>query len=133
MELPVHLIERARRGFVADRRAHRFAPDYPLQAQVAHQPLNGASRDGEALAVHLSPDLAHPVNAEVLGNHSHWDCTLEKTDGRYLAVRLGFRQVRGLANLHGAAIVGAMRAMRPSETSTLVRGTTRSPSKTRTF
>ena len=40
-------------------------------------------------------------------NHSHWDCTLEQTDGRYLAVRLGFRQVRGLANLHGAAIVGA--------------------------
>ena len=40
-------------------------------------------------------------------NHSHWDCTLEQTDSRYLAVRLGFRQVRGLANLHGAAIVGA--------------------------
>ncbi|KQZ61628.1 DNA polymerase [Sphingopyxis sp. Root1497] len=40
-------------------------------------------------------------------NHSHWDCTLEAADGRYLAVRLGFRQVRGLANIHGAAIVGA--------------------------
>ena len=40
-------------------------------------------------------------------NHSHWDCTLEPTRGRYRAVRLGFRQVRGLANLHGAAIVGA--------------------------
>ncbi len=40
-------------------------------------------------------------------NDSHWDCTLEQTDGRYLAVRLGFRQVRGLANVHGAAIVGA--------------------------
>jgi error-prone DNA polymerase len=40
-------------------------------------------------------------------NQSHWDCTLEPTDGRYLAVRLGFRQVRGLANVHGAAIVGA--------------------------
>ncbi len=40
-------------------------------------------------------------------NHSHWDCTLEPTRGRYLAVRLGFRQVRGLANVHGAAIVGA--------------------------
>ncbi len=66
MELPVHLIERARRGFIADRRAHRLAPDYTLQAQVAHQPLNSASRDGEALAIHLSPDLAHPVNAEVL-------------------------------------------------------------------
>ncbi len=40
-------------------------------------------------------------------NHSHWDCTLEPARGRYLAVRLGFRQVRGLANIHGAAIVGA--------------------------
>ncbi|NML06792.1 error-prone DNA polymerase [Sphingomonas sp. G-3-2-10] len=37
-------------------------------------------------------------------NQSHWDCTLEKTGGRYLAVRLGFRQVRSLANVHGAAI-----------------------------
>jgi error-prone DNA polymerase len=40
-------------------------------------------------------------------NHSHWDCTLEQARGRYSAVRLGFRQVRGLANLHGAAIVAA--------------------------
>ncbi|MDX2209940.1 MAG: error-prone DNA polymerase [Sphingopyxis sp.] len=40
-------------------------------------------------------------------NDSHWDCTLERSDGRYLAVRLGFRQVRSLANIHGAAIVGA--------------------------
>ena len=39
-------------------------------------------------------------------NHSHWDCSLEPARGRYKAVRLGFRQVRGLANLHGAAIVG---------------------------
>ncbi len=37
-------------------------------------------------------------------NHSHWDCTLEPARGQYRAVRLGFRQVRGLANLHGAAI-----------------------------
>nr|WP_307564818.1 hypothetical protein [Novosphingobium rosa] len=40
-------------------------------------------------------------------NHSHWDCTLEHTSRQYLAVRLGFRQVRGLANLHGARIVAA--------------------------
>ncbi|WP_257546954.1 OB-fold nucleic acid binding domain-containing protein [Sphingopyxis sp. DBS4] len=40
-------------------------------------------------------------------NDSHWDCTLEEADGGYLAVRLGFRQVRSLANIHGAAIVGA--------------------------
>lgn len=40
-------------------------------------------------------------------NASRWDCTLEATDGRYLAVRLGLRQVRGLSNADGAAIVGA--------------------------
>ncbi|MDR6116550.1 MULTISPECIES: error-prone DNA polymerase [unclassified Sphingomonas] len=40
-------------------------------------------------------------------NTSRWDCTLEPTAGRYLAVRLGLRQVRGLANTHGAAIVAA--------------------------
>ena len=40
-------------------------------------------------------------------NDSHWDCTLEPDGGRYMAVRLGFRQVRGLANIHGAAIAAA--------------------------
>src|ERR1700760_1140906 len=33
-------------------------------------------------------------------NASRWDCTLEPGRGRYPAVRLGFRQVRGLANIH---------------------------------
>jgi error-prone DNA polymerase len=47
-------------------------------------------------------------------NDSHWDCTLEKTGGRYLAVRLGFRQVRSLANVHGAAIAVA-RGVSPYE------------------
>ena len=40
-------------------------------------------------------------------NASRWDCTLEPTGGRHLAVRLGLRQVRSLANLHGAAIASA--------------------------
>ena len=40
-------------------------------------------------------------------NASRWDCTLEPTSGRYFAVRLGLRQVRGLSNADGAAIVGA--------------------------
>jgi error-prone DNA polymerase len=40
-------------------------------------------------------------------NDSHWDCSLEAGQGRYMAVRLGFRQVRGLANAHGARIVAA--------------------------
>jgi error-prone DNA polymerase len=40
-------------------------------------------------------------------NASRWDCTLEKGGGRYLAVRLGLRQIRGLSNADGAKIVAA--------------------------
>jgi error-prone DNA polymerase len=41
-------------------------------------------------------------------NASRWDCSLEPTDdGSRFAVRLGFRMVKGLANLHGAAIVSS--------------------------
>ena len=40
-------------------------------------------------------------------NASRWDCTLEQVGRRRLAVRLGFRQVRGLANIHAASIVSA--------------------------
>lgn len=51
---------------------------------------------------------AHGVEVRPVSiNHSHWDCSLEPGRGKYLAVRLGFRQVRGLANVHGAAIVAA--------------------------
>jgi len=44
-------------------------------------------------------------------NASRWDCTLESTGGRWLAVRLGLRQVRGLSNADAAAIVGARGAV----------------------
>jgi error-prone DNA polymerase len=47
-------------------------------------------------------------------NASRWDCTLEPLDDDKFAVRLGFRQVRGLANKDGAEIVAA-RADRPFE------------------
>ena len=51
---------------------------------------------------------AHGVEVRpVCVNASRWDCTLEPTDGRWLAVRLGFRQVRSLANAHGAAVAAA--------------------------
>jgi len=47
-------------------------------------------------------------------NASRWDCTLEPIGDDSFAVRLGFRQVRGLANKDGAEIVAA-RADRPFE------------------
>jgi error-prone DNA polymerase len=55
-------------------------------------------RDARAHGVEVRP---------VCINASRWDCTLEPTGGNWLAVRLGLRQARGLANLHGAAIVAA--------------------------
>ncbi|MGR9426302.1 error-prone DNA polymerase [Rhizobium leguminosarum] len=53
--------------------------------------------------------LEHGVDIRpVCANASRWDCTLEPTgDDSRFAVRLGLRMVKGLANAHGAAIVGA--------------------------
>ena len=38
-------------------------------------------------------------------NHSRWDCSLEPTGGRYLAVRMGLRYAKELRNEDGAAII----------------------------
>ncbi|NUB04641.1 error-prone DNA polymerase [Azospirillum sp. Vi22] len=40
-------------------------------------------------------------------NRSRWDCTLERTANGTLALRLGFRMIKGLVNAAGASIVGA--------------------------
>ncbi|WP_308514918.1 error-prone DNA polymerase [Sphingomonas flavescens] len=48
-------------------------------------------------------------------NGSRWDTTVEEQAGRYRALRLGLRMVKGLANIHGARIVAA-RAGGPFET-----------------
>ncbi|TVV74892.1 error-prone DNA polymerase [Sphingomonas solaris] len=40
-------------------------------------------------------------------NASRWDCTIEEQSGRWRAVRLGLRMVRGLSNRDGAKIVAA--------------------------
>jgi len=41
--------------------------------------------------------------------HSRWDCTLEPATGRFLAMRLGLRMIKGLSNAHAADIVAARR------------------------
>ncbi|ARM88182.1 error-prone DNA polymerase 1 [Rhizobium sp. CIAT894] len=53
--------------------------------------------------------LEHGIDIRpVCANASRWDCTLEPTDDdSRFAVRLGLRMVKGLANAHGATIVGA--------------------------
>jgi error-prone DNA polymerase len=70
--------------------------------------LNAQPMGFYAPAQIVSDARAHGVEVRaVCINASRWDCTLEPTGGKYRAVRLGLRQVRGLANLHGAAIVAA--------------------------
>ena len=78
-------------------------PDVFCAALLNAQPMGFYApaqivRDAQGHGVEIRPAC---INA------SRWDCTLEPSAGRYLAVRLGLRQVRGLANVHGAAIVGA--------------------------
>ena len=46
-------------------------------------------------------------------NHSRWDCTLEPAGEGRLAVRLGLRLARGLANADGALIAARRAAMAP--------------------
>jgi error-prone DNA polymerase len=51
---------------------------------------------------------AHGVEVRPIDvNHSRWDCTLEQAEGQYMAVRLGFRLIRDLANGDAAKIVTA--------------------------
>jgi len=71
MELPVDVIERARGSLVADSCARGFAPYHPLQTQIAHQARDSATSGDKALTVHLAPDLAHAINAEILGEDAH--------------------------------------------------------------
>ncbi|SFK86947.1 error-prone DNA polymerase [Methylocapsa palsarum] len=84
-------------------------PDVFCAALLNAQPMGFYApaqivRDAQAHGVVVRP---------VCINASRWDCTLEPAgdEGRF-AVRLGMRMVKGLANAHGAAIVGA-RADRP--------------------
>ena len=52
----------------------------------------------------------HGVDVQPIDvNRSRWDCTLEKSNGRYHAVRMGLRYARDLKNADGAAIVLARR------------------------
>ena len=78
-------------------------PDIFCAALLNAQPMGFYApaqivRDARAHGVEVRPPCI---------NWSRWDCTLEPSRGRYLAVRLGLRMVRGLSNLHGAMIIAA--------------------------
>ena len=53
-------------------------------------------------------------------NHSRWDCTLEECGKKYLALRLGLRMAKGLANNDGADLI-KMRGDMPYSTVTETR------------
>ena len=68
-ELAIDAIQRARNGLVRDRRADRLAPNNALQSHVLHQPGDRAARYILALPLQLPPDLARPVDMEILLEH----------------------------------------------------------------
>ena len=69
LELAVDAIQRARNGLVLKGRADRLAPNDALQSHGFHQAGDGAARHILALPLQLPPDLARPVDMEVLLEH----------------------------------------------------------------
>jgi hypothetical protein len=60
------MIGGARRGRVGDCRFHHFPPNRAPQAHLPHQSGNGTARHINAFALQLTPDLANPVDLDVL-------------------------------------------------------------------
>jgi len=80
-------------------------PDVFCAALLNAQPMGFYApaqivRDAQAHGVTVRP---------VCINASRWDCTLEP-DGKFLAVRLGLRMVKGFANADGAQLAGCRTA-----------------------
>jgi len=78
-------------------------PDVFCAALLNAQPMGfyapaQIARDAREHGVEIRP---------VCVNRSGWDCALEPAEGQFLAVRLGLRMVKGLAQRDGARIVAA--------------------------
>ena len=65
LESAVHPVRGTRRGFVADRGAHRLATRRPIQAHLLHQSGYRAARHIDALPPQLPPDFPHPIDLEI--------------------------------------------------------------------
>src|SRR6516165_4391826 len=65
LELAVDVIQRTWRSRVADRGPDGFAADNPSQTHVPHQSRHRATGNIDALALELSPDLAHAINHDI--------------------------------------------------------------------
>ena len=81
-----------------------YHPDIFCAALLNAQPMGFYApaqlvRDAQEHDVEIRP---------VCVNASRWDCTLEADNGgKYLPLRLGLRQVKGLSNAHGAMLATA--------------------------
>ena len=62
LELPVHVVQRARRRLVADRGPDRPATDNTLQTHRSHQAPNSATGNFPAVASQLPPNLSHAID-----------------------------------------------------------------------
>ena len=76
-------------------------PDVFCAALLNAQPMGfyapaQVARDAREHGVEVRP---------VCVNASAWDCTLEDTDGRRMAVRMGLRMAKGLAEAHAMAVL----------------------------
>ena len=70
LELPIDVIERARRRLAAHRRADRLPTDDALQAHALHQSFDRAAGDVVAVALQLTPDFARAVDLKILVIHA---------------------------------------------------------------
>ena len=66
MEDPVHMVAWTWHGLVLHCGADRLAANDAAKADVGHQPLDRATRDLEALAHHLPPNLPCAIDLEIL-------------------------------------------------------------------
>ena len=92
-------------------------PDVFVAALLNAQPMGFYApaqivRDAQAHGIEIRP---------VCVNNSAWDCTLEPAQGRYLALRLGLRMAKGLAEAHAARLIAARAQSRFSSVETLWR------------
>lgn len=69
VEVPVHPVERARRGLVRHGGFDGFATDNALQPHCPHKPSNRAAGDVVAFSLQLPRDFAHAIDLEVLIEH----------------------------------------------------------------
>ena len=65
IELPVDVIQWARRGLIGNRRPNCLATDNAVQAHATHQPFHRVPRDGDALPLHLEPHFAGTIDLVV--------------------------------------------------------------------